>query len=109
MDRKKTRSVRLKKYESVYKEYLKNKSRSPEPESKTHTRKKLEKIKEPDKKVADSEKGRKKLTDYQKFVKDENKKEKYKDIKPGERMIKIAKAWKKRNLQRDTQSKMTRI
>jgi hypothetical protein len=101
MDRRKTKSVRLKKYESVYNEYIKNKSRSPENKTvreprivkpiiaDTKSRKKEEK-------AVDSGKKKKKLTEYQKFVKEESKKDKYKGLKPDERMAKIAKAWKKR-------------
>lgn len=101
MDRRLTRSVRLKKYESVYKEYLKNKSKSPEP--KKHERVKSTKKESTEKlpkKITDSGKGRKKLTEYQKFVRDESQKEKYKSLRPDERMAKIAKAWKKHNLKR---------
>jgi hypothetical protein len=95
MDRKKTKSVRLKKYQSVYNEYIKNKSRSPEkPQILRETRKVTKPIKV-DEKPADSKK-RKKLTEYQKFVKEESKKEKYQGLKADERMAKIAKAWKKR-------------
>lgn len=104
MDRRRTRSVRLKKYESVYKEYIKNKSKSPEP--KKYERVKIPKNKRQDlsgKKITDSGKGRKKLTDYQKFVREESQKEKYKKLKPDERMAKIAKAWKKHNLKRAPQ------
>jgi hypothetical protein len=45
--------------------------------------------------IAKENNPKKPLTDYQKFVRDEAKKEKYKLLKPDERMIKIAKAWKK--------------
>lgn len=96
MDKTKNRSVRLKKYEAVYKEYIKHKSRSPEqkkPEKK-HKNKISHSKKE---KIVDSSKGRKKLTEYQKFVKNESQKEKYKGLKPDERMAKIARAWKKHN------------
>lgn len=36
------------------------------------------------------------LSEYQKFIKDEINKEKYKNMKPSDRMIKIGKIWKKR-------------
>jgi len=96
MDRKKTKSIRLKKYEAVYKEYIKNKSRSPE--QTRETRKPVRESIKPEKKVPDSEpeKKKKKLTEYQKFVKEKSKEDKYKGLKPDERMAKIAKAWKKR-------------
>jgi hypothetical protein len=105
MDRKKTKSVRLKKYEIVYKEYLKNKSKSPEPKKQVRekTEKKVEKKTE--KKIKDSGKGRKKLTEYQKFVREESRKDKYKGLKPDERLAKIAKAWKKHNLKTAKQTR----
>jgi hypothetical protein len=56
------------------------------------------KSKEEKKEVKDSTRGRKKLTDYQKFVKKESQKEKYKGLKPEDRIAKIAKAWKKYSL-----------
>lgn len=99
MDRKKTKSVRLKKYESVYNEYIKNKSRSPDkPEKavKPARESKPPKLQEPTVRTSDSTKKKKKLTEYQKFVKEESKKEKYRQLKPEERMAKIARAWKKR-------------
>jgi hypothetical protein len=92
MDRKKTKSARLKKYEIVYKEYIKNKSRSPEKTHKPIRESHIEIKKLPDSK----KKVKKKLTEYQKFVKKESKKEKYKGLKADERMAKIAKSWKKR-------------
>jgi len=104
MERIRTRSVRLKKYESVYKQYLKNKSKSPEQKKHSRVKKKELEPKSIDKKICDTEKGRKKLTDYQKFVKLESQKEKYKGLKPDERMSKIAKQWKKHNLKTLSQS-----
>src|SRR5690606_20713635 len=97
MDRRETRSARLKKYASVYKEYIRNKSKSPEPKKHRHTREsrkeipkegvpKEEKTKKPKEtkkeKIKDSGRGRKKLTEYQKYVKEESKKEKYSSLKP---------------------------
>lgn len=98
MDRKNTKSVRLKKYESVYNEYIKNKSHSPEQPRKTirKTQTVSKSVLKQEEKPADSGKKKKKLTEYQKFVKEESKKEKYHGLKPDERMAKIAKAWKKR-------------
>jgi hypothetical protein len=58
---------KLEKYYFVYKKYAKNKD----------TKKKG-------------------LSEYQKFIKAEINKEKYKQMKPSERMVKIGKAWKKR-------------
>lgn len=104
MNPRTTRSIRLKKYEVVYKEYLKNKSKSPKPRKHERVKPKSEKKipEKSEKKIADSSRGRKKLTDYQKFVKEQSQKEKYKGLKPEERMAKIARSWKKHNLKRPT-------
>ena len=140
MDRRETRSARLKKYASVYREYIRNKSKSPEPKKHRHTTrvkgtnvrettsketnvkdvkaketnvkevkaketnvkdaKQKEKKRTKEEKVKDSGRGRKKLTEYQKFVKEESKKEKYNSLKPEERLAKIAKSWKKKQLKK---------
>jgi len=105
MDRRLTRSVRLKKYEAVYKEYIRNKSKSPE--SKKPVRAKAEKPKitaAPPKIVDSGGRGRKKPTKYNIFVREEGEKDKYKGLKPQERLVKIARAWKKHNLKTEDQS-----
>jgi sugar diacid utilization regulator len=101
MDKKRNRSVRLKKYEAVYNEYLKNKSKSPVQKQQVH----IVEHKKSEKKISDSTKGRKKLTEYQKFVKEQSKREKYKGLKPEERLAKIARSWKKHSLKRTLQSR----
>ena len=42
---------------------------------------------------------------YQKFVREESRKDKYKGLKPDERLAKIAKAWKKHNLKTAKQTR----
>ena len=74
-NRKLTRSARLRKYESVYNSYMKQ-------ISKQNTK-------------TDSKPKKKQLNDYQRFVKAESSKEKYKDMKSKERMSVVAIAWKK--------------
>lgn len=77
----------IRKYESVYKNFI---------NSGNFGNKKIreENNKEKEPPTRDS-RGRKKLSEYQKFVKEESKKEKYKSLKPEERLKKIAKLWKK--------------
>lgn len=70
------RSVRLKKYAVVYKEY-----------------------------VTESKKEGSELNDYQKFVKEESKKEKYKKMKGSERLLSIAEEWEKRKKKRGRKKK----
>lgn len=107
------RSVRLKKYEAVYKKHVKSsKEHSKEhfkevahakEHSKEHSKELAQgrsKEAKKDKPKADKPKGDKPkekstLNTYQKFVKDESKKEKYKDMKGSERLSTIAKAWEK--------------
>lgn len=93
-----TRSVRLRKYESVYKTYIQNgdkkpckKSRSPRPrrhrrhkETTEHRKHSREKKKEKKKKA---------LNDYQKFVKKESKRDKYKNMRGSDRLHAIAIEW----------------
>lgn len=100
MDNRKNRSVRLQKIASVYKEYIKTKARSRS--------KKKDSIKTDPKEIKDSGRGRKKLTDYQKFVKKESQKDKYQTMKPDERMSKIARAWKKYSLKTQKEDKNVR-
>ena len=69
-------SSKLRLYGKVYSEYVKSNKKET-----------LENVEVP--------RTKKPLTEYQKFVRDEAKKEKYGSLKPDERMVKIAKAWKK--------------
>jgi hypothetical protein len=89
---KPSRSVRLKKYGIVYKEYIRNRSKSPI--KSRHVvkndveEKKVEKVKAERKKTA--------LNTYQKFVKEESTRDKYKTMKGSERMLAISQAWEKK-------------
>lgn len=69
------RSHLLRKYESVYKECMKDKK---------------------DVVSNDSSKRKKNLNEYQKFVKNESKKSIYKDMKGSERLSAIASAWERK-------------
>jgi hypothetical protein len=88
-----SRSARLRKYEVAYEECLKkmscSKRRSPD--------KKLRAQQEPvqGKKKSPQKKNEKPLNSYQKFVRDESQKSKYKDLIATERMTAISKEWKK--------------
>jgi hypothetical protein len=68
-------SSKLRLYGKVYSEYVKSNKKTTE--------------------IVEVPRVKKSLTEYQKFVRDEAKKEKYGSLKPEERMVKIAKAWKK--------------
>lgn len=78
-------SKRLKRCEMVYKELLRQKS--PE-KIRTSDR-------EEEKKTEKSEK-KKPLNDYQKFIQKESKKSKYSHLTGKEKLLAIAKAWKKK-------------
>ena len=73
--RERSLSSKLRLYGKVYSEYMKNAKESV--------------------RVTSSAKTKKSLTDYQKFVKAEAVKEKYAGLRPEERLVKIARAWKK--------------
>jgi hypothetical protein len=98
------RSTKLRKYASVYKSYIRKSEQSNTPKSprrprgKDKSKKKSIKKKEPssDKSYVSKSK-RKTLNPYQKFVKDESKKEKYKDIAGKDRLSVIASEWKRIN------------
>lgn len=116
-----SRSVCLRKYESVYKSCLENlasrdKTNSPKKnESKREPRKKTERKKRdssekkerktkvtPEKKEHNKEKKsadtpKTKLNDYQKFMRSESKKSKYSGMTGGERMKSIGEEWRKKN------------
>jgi len=125
--KKPTRSTRLKKYGSVFREYLRNKSKSPIVEHKKYTRpderhtrpderhtKPDERHTRPDERhtrpderhtkpvrpvrpeKALKQKTSKNLNTYQKFVQEESRKEKYKNMKGSERMLAISQAWEKK-------------
>jgi len=83
-----SRSVRLKKYEAVYKEHMKK-----YPSSSIKYERKIEPDKE---KIQTSDKKKTILNEYQNFVKEESKKEKYKNMKGAERLAAIAQVWKRK-------------
>ena len=83
MSEKKSRSRRLKRYQIEYDKFIKNINNC---NVKNNTVKKD---------VKDN-KSKRKLNSYQKFVKKEIKKMKYKDLSSKERMIQIAKLWKEK-------------
>lgn len=74
---KSLRSVRLKKYGAVYNEYIKKNATCDE---------KIEPVKS----------SKKNLNEYQKFVKEESSKDKYKKMKGSERMSIISQEWEKK-------------
>ena len=117
---KSTKSVRLKKYGSVYDSYVRAnvvvgdveapkrevakkevaKRELPKKEvAKRHSRSrspKADKIKQ----VEPVKSSKKNLNDYQKFVKEESVKDKYKNMKGSERMVIISKEWEKKKRKR---------
>lgn len=107
---KSTKSVRLKKYGSVYDSYVRAnvvigdveapKREVPKREvAKRHSRSrspKADKIKP----VEPVKSSKKNLNDYQKFVKEESVKDKYKNMKGSERMVIISKEWEKKKRKR---------
>jgi len=104
-----TRSAKLRKYGSVYKSYLRNSeqskiSKSPRrPRNKTSktlhkpSRARKEKFDRDKTRENISSSKRKPLNAYQKFVKQESKKEKYMKIPGKERLSSIAREWNKIN------------
>jgi hypothetical protein len=89
-----TRSARLRKYEVAYEECLKKvadskSKRSPDKKSRAQQEPVPIKQKSPKKK------NEKPLNSYQKFVRDESQKSKYKGLIASERMTAISKEWKK--------------
>lgn len=105
-----SRSTKLRKYASVYKSYVRKTEQSKtdksprRPRNKTQNQTRNYEDKKPDvhkskkstnKKVSKSK--RKTLNEYQKFVKSESKKDKYKDFPGKERLSCIATEWKKIN------------
>ena len=106
-----SRSTKLRKYASVYKSYVRKTeqskiSKSPRLARKPHkttrarresreTRREKEKPERKKKEVPKSK--RKTLNAYQKFVQQESKKDKYRDLPGKQRLGAIAAAWKKVN------------
>ena len=91
----KERSLRLKQYEKVYNRLSLGKVEN-QTEKKVVKEKTKEKVKPKEKTKSNKESlklGTKTLNDYQLFVKEESKKEKYKNIKASERLSMIATAW----------------
>jgi hypothetical protein len=99
---KSTKSVRLKKYGSVYDSYVKTNVVVGTAEvPKKDVAKKQSKSRSPKIKPAEPVKSSKKnLNDYQKFVKEESVKDKYKNMKGSERMVIISKEWEKKKRKR---------
>lgn len=86
-----TKSIKLKKYEKVYKSFIRKTeqskiSKSPRL-SRSHGLYEIE--------TKQEKKPKKILNEYQKFVKSESKQEKYKDLPGKLRLAAIANAWKK--------------
>ena len=91
--RERTHSSLIRLYESVYKEYVKN-----VPEMKKEEVKKKTKLEQKtDKKRS--------INSYQRFVQEENMKEKYKHLSGKERLSLIAKAWEKKKRKRKKDEK----
>ncbi len=117
---KSTKSVRLKKYGSVYDTYVKTnivvraaevpKKEAPKREvpkrevpkrdaAKRESRSRSPKA-DKNKPVEPVKSSKKNLNDYQKFVKEESVKDKYKNMKGSERMVIISKEWEKKKRKR---------
>ena len=92
-DKKLSRSRRLRRYEMEYKKFVKN---VKETNVKNNIIKSPRRYKNRESKSSNisKEKSKRKLNPYQKFVKKEINKEKYKDMPSKERMVKIAELWK---------------
>ena len=104
------RSVRLKKYGTVYSAYI-NSVHKHSPELPVFRRVKTAeegKVLPKEGKVLPKEVSRKKvskkLNEYQKFVKEESGKEKYKSMKGCERMFAISQQWEKKKRKRKKNS-----
>ena len=120
-----TKSVRLKKYGSVYNTYIVTEkkvkeSRSPKGnltrpvknpvrEPKNPVREPKNPVREPKKAVRESGKTSKRsLNEYQKFVKEQSSKDKYKNMKGSDRMVIISKEWE-RHKRRNGRSNLKRL
>jgi hypothetical protein len=95
-DKKLSRSRRLRRYEIEYKKFIKN---MKETDVKNNIIKSPRRYKnrESNSSNISKDKSKRKLNSYQKFVKKEMNKEKYKDMPSKERMIKIGELWKNKN------------
>ena len=86
--RERTHSDRIRLYEPIYRECMKNRDKSPP---------KMAEIKKPDHIIKSNRKVKKpeslSLNSYQKFVQEENKKEKYINLTGKNRLQKIASEW----------------
>jgi len=92
-EKKISKSVRLRKYGSVYNAYMrKNTDRNKYSERHRSTRHKTHKTER------DSSK-KKSLNEYQKFVKKESKKEKYSNMRGSDRLAVIAQEWDRKKRQ----------
>lgn len=91
-DRRLSRSLRLRKYEAVYRKCMKGKS--PKKHHKTRHSSETKERQRLQLKEKDSSKRKKKaLNSYQKFVREESSKEKYRTMRASERLSVIAAAW----------------
>ena len=89
-----SRSVRLRKYEVAYEECLKKMTCSKRsPDKKSRAQQECETS--PVKQKSPKKNNEKPLNSYQKFVRDESQKSKYKGLIATERMTAISKEWKK--------------
>lgn len=96
-ERELSRSARLRKYGEVYKAYMRRNdtSKPRTPRRTRHNNRDKERIKSDETKLR-----KKSLNEYQKFVKRESKRDKYRDMRGSERMATIAVEWdryKRRN------------
>lgn len=90
--RRLSRSVRLRKYGVVYKKYMKKARTSISKERKP--RRRIHNNSRPEKKVSSVKSGKKKkLNDYQKFVKKESRKDKYFNMNAQDRLKAISEEW----------------
>ena len=90
-----TRSVRLRKYEAVYKKFMRNQSSVSKPRvhrirHRHHKKDISQRSPSPKKK---KEKKKKPLNDYQKFVKKESVKSKYQNMRGSKRLSAVATEW----------------
>ena len=111
----KNRSARLRKYEAVYNEYVKKhgvtggdkdiRTKSSTISSLSSMGKgakeaRLDRERKSRQRMVENVKKKhsKPLTEYQKFVKTESKKDEYRELKPKDRLKEIGKIWKNRNV-----------
>jgi hypothetical protein len=93
-----SRSVRLRKYEAVYRAHMRRNDehkRSEKPRTPRPTRRKhRENVQErSSRRSKEKERKKKPLNEYQKFVKRESKKDKYRNMRGSERLAAIAVEW----------------